>query len=184
MSCKACRNARISTGFSRTPRTSPSSNRPEESSDCRAAASAAGSITNPGSVTVNSAILEGQVANRPIYLALGVTVNGEWDVLGLWAGEHSDGEAKYWLRVCSEIKNRCTRDVLMVVCDGLKVLPDAVNAVREKTIVQTCTAHLLRNSFKYASKRDWAQIAKDLKPVYTAASEAEALDRFAEFSGK
>ena len=68
--------------------------------------------------------------------------------------------------------------------DGLKGLPDAVSAVWEKTIVQTCIVHLLRNSFKYASKRDWAQIAKDLKPVYTAASEAEALDRFAEFSGK
>ncbi len=72
----------------------------------------------------------------------------------------------------------------MVVCDGLKGLPDAVNAVWEKTIVQTCIVHLLRNSFRYASKRDWAQLAKDLKPVYTAASESEALDRFAEFSGK
>ena len=112
-------------------------------------------------------------------------MDGERDVLGLWAGEHGDGEgAKYWLRVCSEIKNRGTRDVLMVVCDGLKGLPDAVNAVWEKTIVQTCIVHLLRNSFKYASRRDWAQIAKDLKPVYTAASESEALDRFAEFSGK
>jgi hypothetical protein len=72
----------------------------------------------------------------------------------------------------------------MLVCDGLKGLPDAVSAVWEKTIVQTCIVHLLRNSFKYPSKRDWGQIAKDLKPVYTAASEAEALDRFAEFSGK
>jgi putative transposase len=72
----------------------------------------------------------------------------------------------------------------MLVCDGLKGLPDAVGAVWEKTIVQTCIVHLLRNSFKYASKRDWAQLAKDLKPVYTAASESEALDRFAEFSGK
>lgn len=130
-------------------------------------------------------IREGQVANRPIYLALGVTVDGERDILGMWAGEHGDGEgAKYWLRVCSEIKNRGTRDVLMVVCDGLKGLPDAVNTVWEKTIVQTCIVHLLRNSFKYASRRDWAQIAKDLKPVYTAASEAAALDQFAEFSGK
>ncbi len=134
---------------------------------------------------INVKIREGQVANRPVYLALGVTVDGERDVLGLWAGEHGDGEgAKYWMRVCSEIKNRGTRDVLMVVCDGLKGLPDAVNAVWEKTIVQTCIVHLLRNSFKYASKKDWAQIAKDLKPVYTAASESEALDRFAEFSGK
>ena len=134
---------------------------------------------------INVNIREGQVANRPVYLALGVTVDGERDVLGLWAGEHGDGEgAKYWMRVCSEIKNRGTRDVLMVVCDGLKGLPDAVNAVWEKTVVQTCIVHLLRNSFRYASKRDWAQIARDLKPVYTAASESEALDRFAEFSGK
>jgi putative transposase len=83
-----------------------------------------------------------------------------------------------------QVKNRGVRDVLMVVCDGLKGLPDAVGAVWDKTIVQTCIVHLLRNSFKYASKRDWGELAKDLKPVYTAASEAEALDRFAEFSGK
>jgi putative transposase len=130
-------------------------------------------------------IREGQVANRPVYLALGVTADGTRDILGLWAGEHGNGEgAKFWLRVLSEIKNRGTRDVLMVVCDGLKGLPDAVNSVWEKTIVQTCIVHLLRNSFKYASKRDWAEVAKDLKPVYTAPSEAAALDAFADFSGK
>src|ERR1700677_3452415 len=130
-------------------------------------------------------IREGQVANRPVCVPLGVTVDGGRDVLGLWAGEHGDGEgAKFWLRVLSEIKNRGTRDVLMVVCDGLKGLPDAVNAVWDKTIVQTCIVHLLRNSFKYASKKDWGVIAKDLRPIYHAASEAGALDRFAEFSGK
>jgi putative transposase len=87
-------------------------------------------------------IREGQVANRPIYLALGVTVDGERDILGLWAGEHGDGEgAKFWLRVLSEVKNRGTRDVLMLVCDGLKGLPDAVNTVWEKAVVQTCIVH-------------------------------------------
>jgi putative transposase len=130
-------------------------------------------------------IREGQVANRPVYLALGVTADGTRDILGLWAGEHGDGEgAKFWLRVLSEIKNRGTRDVLMVVCDGLKGLPDAVNSVWEKTIVQTCIVHLLRNSFKYASKRDWAEAAGDLKPVYTAVSGTAALDAFAEFSAR
>jgi putative transposase len=130
-------------------------------------------------------IREGQVANRPVYLALGVTVDGERDILGLWAGEHGDGEgAKFWLRVLTEIKNRGTRDVLMLVCDGLKGLPDAVNSVWEKTVVQACIVHLLRNSFKYASKKDWPQIAKDIKPVYTAVSEAAALDALAEFSAK
>jgi putative transposase len=91
---------------------------------------------------INVKIREGQVANRPIYLALGVTVDGERDMLGLWAGEHGDGEgAKFWLRVLSEIKNRGVRDVCMLVCDGLKGLPDAVSAVWEKTIVQTCIVH-------------------------------------------
>ena len=134
---------------------------------------------------INVKIREGQVANRPIYVALGVTADGERDILGLWAGEHGDGEgAKFWLRVLSELKNRGVRDVLMVVCDGLKGLPDAVTSVWEKTIVQTCIVHLLRNSFKYASKRDWTEVAKDLKPVYTAPSEAAALDALAEFSAK
>jgi len=129
-------------------------------------------------------IRDGQVANRPIYVALAVTADGERDILGLWAGEHGDGEgAKYWLRVLTEIRNRGTKDVLMVVCDGLKGFPEAISAVWPQAVTQTCIVHLLRNSFRYASKRDWAAIARDLKPIYTAASEAEALERFAEFSG-
>jgi transposase-like protein len=134
---------------------------------------------------INVKIREGNVANRPIYVALAVTVDGERDILGLWAGEHGDGEgAKYWLRVLTEIKNRGTQDVCIVVCDGLKGLPQAIETVWPQAVTQTCVVHLLRNSFRYASKRDWAAIAKDLKPVYTAPSEAAALDRFAEFSDK
>jgi putative transposase len=129
-------------------------------------------------------IRDGQVANRPIYVALGVTADGERDILGLWAGEHGDGEgAKYWLRVLTEIRNRGTADVLMVVCDGLKGFPEAIAQVWPQAVTQTCIVHLLRNSFRYASRRDWEKIAKDLRPVCTAASEAEALDRFAAFAG-
>jgi transposase-like protein len=134
---------------------------------------------------VNVKIREGTVANRPIYVALAVTVEGKRDILGLWAGEHGDGEgAKFWMRVLSEIKNRGVQDCLIAVCDGLKGLPEAIAAVWPQTIVQTCIVHLLRNSFKYASRKDWAVIAKDLKPVYTAVSESAALDAFAEFSDK
>ncbi len=79
---------------------------------------------------VNVKIREGNVANRPIYVALGVTVEGTRDILGLWAGEHGDVEgAKYWLRVLSEIKNRGAADVCIVVCDGLKSLPEATETV-------------------------------------------------------
>jgi len=134
---------------------------------------------------INVKIRDGQVASRPIYVILGVTADGERDIVGLWAGEHGDGEgAKFWLRVLAEVKNRGTRDVLMVVCDGLKGLPDAIAQVWPQAVTQTCIVHLLRNSFRYASRRDWDAIAKALRPVYTAPSESAALDAFAEFSGQ
>ncbi|MDR1392717.1 MAG: IS256 family transposase [Bifidobacteriaceae bacterium] len=126
-------------------------------------------------------VRDGQVANKPFYAAVGVTVNGERDILGIWAGSGGEG-AKYWAAVLTEIKNRGVQDVLIVVCDGLKGLPEAINAVWEDTQVQTCVIHLLRNSFKYASRKDWDQIAKQLRPVYTAATVEAAEERFLEFS--
>ncbi len=125
-------------------------------------------------------IRDGQVANRPIYVVLGVTCDGERDILGLWAGDGGEG-AKYWLHVLTELKNRGTQDVCIVVCDGLTGLPDAIAEVWPKAVTQTCVVHLLRNSFRYSSRRDWTAIACDLKPVYTAPTEQAALDRFADF---
>jgi putative transposase len=130
---------------------------------------------------VHVKIRDGQVVNRPIYVALAVTVDGGRDILGLWAGDGGEG-AKFWLRVLTELRNRGVRDVCITVCDGLKGLPDAIAEVWPQAITQTCIVHLLRNTYRYASKADWAAIAKDLKPVYTAPSEQAALDAFAEFS--
>jgi len=129
-------------------------------------------------------IRDGQVANRPIYVALAVTCEGRRDILGLWAGDsNSGGEgAKYWLHVLTELKNRGVADVLMVVCDGLTGLPDAIGTVWPATVTQTCIVHLLRNSFRYAGRQHWDAIAKALKPVYTAPTEAAAKERFAEFA--
>ena len=100
---------------------------------------------------VNVKIRDGSVANRPISVALAVTVEGTRDILGLWAGEyggrggiwneHMFVSAKYWMRVLSEIKNRGTQDCLIVVCDGLKGLPEAITTVWPRTIVQTCVVH-------------------------------------------
>ena len=123
----------------------------------------------------------GAVGNRPIYTAVGVTVDGERDILGLWAGTGGEG-AKFWLHVLTEIKNRGVADVCIVVCDGLSGLPEAIQATWPQALVQTCVIHLLRNSFRYASRRDWPAIAKDLKPIYTAATEAAALERFGDFA--
>jgi len=137
---------------------------------------------------INVKIRDGKVANRPVYVALAVTCEGRRDILGLWAGEAPSvtggqvGEgAKYWLHVLTEIKNRGVSDVLMVVCDGLTGLPDAIAAVWPATITQTCVVHLLRNSFRYAGRQHYDAIAKALRPVYTAPTEAAAMERFLEF---
>jgi transposase-like protein len=128
-------------------------------------------------------VRDGQVRNKPIYVVIGVTVGGERDILGLWAGNGGEG-AKFWLQVLTELKNRGVADVCIAVCDGLKALPDAITTVWELTVVQACIIHLIRNTFRFASRKYWDQIAHDLRPVYTAASEAEALARFEEFEEK
>ncbi|WSL21441.1 IS256 family transposase [Streptomyces sp. NBC_01283] len=130
---------------------------------------------------INVKIRDGHVANRPIYVALAVTAEGTRDILGIWAGDGGEG-AKHWLSVFTELKNRGVQDVLMLVCDGLKGLPDAVETVWPRTVVQTCIVHLLRNSFRYVARQDWDKVAKALKPVYTAPNEAAATERFLEFS--
>ena len=127
-------------------------------------------------------VRDGQVANRPIYAAIGVTLAGEKDILGLWAGTGGEG-AKFWMSVLTDIRNRGTKDTFFLVCDGLKGLPEVVGNVWPQTIVQTCIIHLIRNTFRLASKRDWDAIKRDLKPIYTAPSPAAAraaLDELAE----
>jgi transposase-like protein len=130
---------------------------------------------------INVKIRDGQVANRPIYVVMAVTVEGHRDILGIWAGDGGEG-AKYWLQVLTEVKNRGVQDVLMLVCDGLKGLPDAVGTLWPRTIVQTCVIHLLRASFRYAARQDWEKIAKALRPIYAAATEDAATERFIEFT--
>ncbi|MEU5384091.1 IS256 family transposase [Kitasatospora cineracea] len=130
---------------------------------------------------VHVKLRDGQVANRPIYVALAVTVEGTREILGLWAGDGGEG-AKYWLHVLTEIKNRGVADVCMVVCDGLKGLPDAIAAVWPQAVTQTCIVHLIRASFRYAARQDWDKVSKALKPVYTAPTEDAALERFVEFT--
>ena len=116
-------------------------------------------------------VRDGQVANRPIYAAIGVTLEGDKDILGLWAGTGGEG-AKFWMAVLTDLKNRGVRDTFFVVCDGLKGLPEVVGNVWPQAIVQTCIIHLIRNTFRLASRRDWDELKRDLKPVYTAVNAA------------
>jgi|SRR5882757_4565865 len=119
-------------------------------------------------------VRDGQVANRPVYAAIGVTVDGHKDVLGLWMGTGGEG-AKFWMSVLVDLKNRGIGDVFFLVCDGLKGLPEVVANVWPRTIVQTCIVHLVRNTFRLSSRRDWDAIKRDVKAIYTAPSPDAAL---------
>jgi putative transposase len=122
-------------------------------------------------------VRDGQVANRPVYAAIGVTLDGEKDVLGLWAGTGGEG-AKFWMSVLTDLRNRGVKDVFFVVCDGLKGLPEVVANVWPQTIVQTCIIHLIRNTFRLASKRDWPALQRAVQPIYTAVNADAARTAF------
>jgi putative transposase len=124
---------------------------------------------------------EGAVQTKAVYLALGVTMDGEKELLGLWLSE-SEG-AKFWLSVFTDLHNRGVQDCFIACVDGLKGLPEAIEAVFPKTQVQLCIVHKVRNSLKYVSWKDRKAVATALRAIYGAATlqEAEqALDRFAE----
>jgi len=130
-------------------------------------------------------VRDGAVANRPFYAAIGVDLRGHRDVLGIWAGTPGAGESsKFWISILTDLKNRGVVDIFYLVCDGLKGMPDSVNAVFADTIVQTCVVHLIRNTFKYSSKKYWGEIARDLKPVYTAVNADAAAAAFDTFEEK
>lgn len=114
-----------------------------------------------------------QVANRPIYAAIGVSLEGEKDVLGLWAGTGGEG-AKFWMSVLTDITNRVVQDTFFLVCEGLKGLPEVVGNVWPITTVQTCIIHLIRNTFRLASKKDWDALKKGVRPICTAPNAAAA----------
>jgi putative transposase len=118
-------------------------------------------------------VRDGQVANRPFYAAIGVTLAGEREILGLWAGAGGEG-AKFWMSVLTDLRNRGVKDVFFVVCDGLKGLPEVVGNVWPQTIVQTCIIHLIRNTFRLTSRKYWDEIRRDIKPIYTAVNATAA----------
>jgi putative transposase len=108
----------------------------------------------------------GSVQRKACYLALGVTTDGDRDVLGMWF-QDTEG-AKFWMQVLSELKHRGVSDILICCVDGLKGFPEAIEAIFPKTTVQTCVVHLIRHSLKYVPRREREQVARDLKPIYTA----------------
>lgn len=122
-----------------------------------------------------------RLINKAVYLALGVTMEGQKELLGMWISENES--AKFWLAVCTELSNRGMKDCFITCVDGLTGLPEAIETVFPHTQVQLCMVHMVRNSLKYVNYKLRKEVAKDLKTIYSAATADEAefqLEMFAE----
>jgi putative transposase len=124
----------------------------------------------------------GHVKNKAIYLAIGVTIEGLKEVLGLWIAQ-TEG-AKFWLQVVTELKNRGVTDIFIACVDGLKGFPEAIESVFPQTEVQLCIVHLVRHSLNFVGWKQRKEVAADLKLIYRAATESEAEQRLTEFGLK
>lgn len=115
----------------------------------------------------------GRVVSKAAYTAMGITLEGKRDILGIWIGEHEG--SRFWLSIFTELKQRGVQDILITCIDGLKGVPDAVRSIYPKTEVQLCIVHMIRNSMKHVASSRVKEFLSDLKKVYQAVSEKEAL---------
>ena len=123
-----------------------------------------------------------RVINKAVYLALGVNMEGHKELLGMWLSENEG--AKFWLNVLTELQNRGVKDILIACVDGLKGFPDAINTVYPETQIQLCIVHMVRNSIKYVPWKDYKPVTADLKRIYQAVTEEEALLALEGFSDR
>lgn len=119
---------------------------------------------------------------KAVYLAIGVTMNGDKEVLGLWLAQ-TEG-AKFWLQVVTELRNHGVQDVFIACVDGLKGFPEAIEAAFPQAAVQLCVVYMVRHSLNYVTWKRRAEVAADLKRIYTAATAEEAEQRLGEFEAK
>jgi transposase-like protein len=125
-------------------------------------------------------IRDGAVANRPVYVVVGVSLDGERDVLGLWVGTGGEG-AKQWLGYLTELRNRGVADVFIICSDGLKGIGEAIESTWPQATHQTCVVHLVRATLRYTARKDWQKITPAMRSIYTASTVDEAAARFDDF---
>lgn len=125
---------------------------------------------------------EGRVENRAVYVAIGITLEGRKEVLGLWTSANEG--AKFWLQVLTEMQNRGLKDIFIACVDGLKGFPNAIETVYPKTTVQLCIVHMVRASLNYVNWKERKRVAHDLKGIYRAATVEEAERQLAAFAAE
>jgi len=124
----------------------------------------------------------GHVLNKAVYLAIGITMDGVKEVLGMWVAE-TEG-AKFWLHVVTELKNRGVQDIFIACVDGLKGFPEAIETVFPQAQVQLCIVHIVRNSLKYVSWKQRKEVAADLKKIYQSSTAEQAEMHLIDFGEK
>jgi len=125
---------------------------------------------------------EGRVHKKAIYVALGITMEGHKEVLGLWISKNEG--AKFWLSVLTDLQNRGLQDVLIFCVDGLSGFPEAIEAVYPKAKVQLCIVHMVRNSVKYVGSKHQKEVCSDLRTIYSSVSEKQASKELENFKQK
>ncbi len=125
---------------------------------------------------------DGRVCNKSVYTAIGINMEGNKEVLGLWIAD-TEG-AKFWMSIITELKNRGLEDILIACIDGLKGFPDAINSIYPETRIQLCIVHMVRNSTKYVSWKERKVLCADLKKIYRAITEEEGLEELNNFAEK
>ena len=131
---------------------------------------------------IHTKVREGAVRVKAVYLALGINLAGEKEILGLWIAQNEG--AKFWLQVVTELRNRGVQDIFVACVDGLKGFPEAIEAVFPHTSVQLCIVHMVRHSLNYVSWKRRAEVAADLKRIYQSSTADEAELRLGEFEAK
>jgi|688.fasta_scaffold340936_1 putative transposase len=122
------------------------------------------------------------VINKAVYLAIAVNIEGKKELLGIWIGKNEG--SKFWMQIITELKNRGVEQIYVACVDGLKGFPEAIGSIFPNTIVQLCIVHMVRNSVKYVSYKDLKEVTRDLKKIYTAATEEMAHFELKQFGAK
>ena len=131
---------------------------------------------------IHAKVRDGVVRVKAVYLALGVTMEGEKEVLGIWIAQ-TEG-AKFWLQVVTELRNRGVKDILIACVDGLKGFPEAIETIFPKTAIQLCIVHMVRHSLNYVSWKRRKEVAADLRRIYQSATVEEAELMLSEFEDR
>ncbi len=131
---------------------------------------------------VFNVLQDGQITKKTAYIVYGITIEGMKEILGIWIGESES--SKFWMKILADLKNRGVKDILIASVDGLKGFEETITTMFPKTEIQQCVVHQIRTSTRFVNYKDRKQFCTDMKPIYTAPNEENALEALNAFEQK